>query len=54
MDNPKEANMNIIFNETMTFPTMTFCMSKKQAWSHFNISNTLFDNNPEWDKIVNV
>jgi hypothetical protein len=27
-----------IFNQSMTFPNLTFCMSKRQAWSHFGIN----------------
>ena len=37
-ENPKQANMNMIFNQSMTFPNLTFCMSKRQAWSHFGIN----------------
>ncbi|KAI1716654.1 Amiloride-sensitive sodium channel [Ditylenchus destructor] len=51
---PKEANMNINFNESIVFPNMTFCMSRDQAWSHFKIDNSKIDNNPEWDKEIQL
>lgn len=43
--------MDIIFNDTITFPNMTFCMSKKHAWSHFVINMT---NVTEWNSIIQV
>lgn len=46
--------MNIMFNETITFPSLTFCMSRKQAWSHFDLGNTTTDNTSEWDDIIKV
>lgn len=48
---PKQSEMNIIFNESMTMPNITFCMSKKQAWSHFKIDPK--ESSENWDKIVN-
>ncbi|KJH45505.1 Amiloride-sensitive sodium channel [Dictyocaulus viviparus] len=47
---PKESDMNIVFNESMTMPNVTFCMSKKQAWSHFKINESAPVD--EWDAIV--
>ncbi|KAE9556500.1 hypothetical protein FO519_000194 [Halicephalobus sp. NKZ332] len=47
---PKQSDMNIRFNDSMTMPNITFCMSKKQAWSHFKID--LSENSAAWDKIV--
>uniref|UniRef100_A0A915E437 Amiloride-sensitive sodium channel n=1 Tax=Ditylenchus dipsaci TaxID=166011 RepID=A0A915E437_9BILA len=53
IEDPKEANMNINFNESITFPELTFCMSRDQAWSHFQIDNTtLVDVNPEWEQEI--
>jgi hypothetical protein len=49
MDDPKQADMNIVFNQSMTMPNITWCISKKQAWSHFNLSGA---DNPEWDEAV--
>ena len=46
---PKQADINIIFNETMTMPNITFCMGKNQAYSHFNLSL-----DKTWDKIIDV
>jgi hypothetical protein len=49
MDDPKQADMNIVFNQSMTMPNITWCISKKQAWSHFNLSGA---DDPEWDEAV--
>ncbi|KAK0399741.1 hypothetical protein QR680_003191 [Steinernema hermaphroditum] len=49
-DNPKKADMNIVFNESMTMPNITFCMSRKQAWSHFKINAS--EPSDEWDMTV--
>nr|CAD2145180.1 unnamed protein product [Meloidogyne enterolobii] len=32
----KEIDMKMNFNASMTMPNITFCMSKNNAWSHFN------------------
>ncbi|XGW01769.1 hypothetical protein V3C99_014123 [Haemonchus contortus] len=50
MDEPKESDMNIVFNDSMTMPNVTFCMSKKQAWSHFKLNESASVD--EWDMIV--
>ncbi|KAL3115780.1 hypothetical protein niasHT_007785 [Heterodera trifolii] len=36
--NPKQANMNVKFNGSVTFPNITFCMPRRQAWSHFGVN----------------
>ncbi|VDK82350.1 unnamed protein product [Litomosoides sigmodontis] len=52
MEYPKQSNMNIMFNESMYMPNITFCMSRQQAWSHFPLNNSgLVD---EWDRRVQV
>ncbi|MCP9264489.1 Amiloride-sensitive sodium channel [Dirofilaria immitis] len=37
---PKQSNMNIVFNESMRMPNITFCMTRQQAWSHFILNNS--------------
>ncbi|WKY09809.1 hypothetical protein Q1695_002288 [Nippostrongylus brasiliensis] len=49
-EEPKESDMNIVFNDSMTMPNITFCMSKKQAWSHFKLNES--EPVDEWDAIV--
>uniref|UniRef100_A0AC35TVA4 Amiloride-sensitive sodium channel n=1 Tax=Rhabditophanes sp. KR3021 TaxID=114890 RepID=A0AC35TVA4_9BILA len=49
-ENPKKADMNIMFNETMQLPNITFCLSRDQAWSHFKISKN--DTNEIWDQVI--
>lgn len=49
-DDPKESDMNIVFNDSMTMPNVTFCMSKKQAWSHFKLNESAPVD--EWDMAV--
>uniref|UniRef100_A0A0N4ZXK9 Amiloride-sensitive sodium channel n=1 Tax=Parastrongyloides trichosuri TaxID=131310 RepID=A0A0N4ZXK9_PARTI len=49
-ENPKKADMNIMFNETMGLPNVTFCMSRDQAWSHFKISPNETDK--DWESII--
>ena len=44
--------MNIVFNDSMTMPNVTFCMSKMQAWSHFKLNESAPVD--EWDMIVDV
>ncbi|KAH7730932.1 Protein DEL-6 a [Aphelenchoides avenae] len=48
-EDPKQADMNIVFNQSMSMPNITFCMSKKQALSHFNVSGA---DDKEWDRLV--
>lgn len=48
-DDNRQAKIDIIFNDTVTFPNMTFCMAKKHAWSHFAINMT---NETEWNLII--
>lgn len=50
-ENPKKADMNIMFNETMSLPNVTFCMSRDQAWSHFKPSPNETDS--DWENIIN-
>lgn len=47
---PKQSDMNIVFNESMTMPNITFCMSRAQAWSHFTINPN--ESVQEWNRIV--
>uniref|UniRef100_A0A1I7XKV3 PDZ domain-containing protein n=1 Tax=Heterorhabditis bacteriophora TaxID=37862 RepID=A0A1I7XKV3_HETBA len=49
-EDPKESDMNIVFNDSMTMPNITFCMSKQQAWSHFAINESA--SVTEWDMVV--
>uniref|UniRef100_A0A915N965 Amiloride-sensitive sodium channel n=1 Tax=Meloidogyne javanica TaxID=6303 RepID=A0A915N965_MELJA len=61
---PKRADMSMQFNRTIIFPNITFCMSKRQAWSHFgNFGNssdsgnfssnsTLTTSNKDWNPEV--
>jgi len=63
---PKRADMSMQFNRTIIFPNITFCMSKRQAWSHFgNFGNssdsgnfssnsTLTSSNKDWNPEVEV
>jgi hypothetical protein len=49
-DDPKQSEMNIMFNDSMTMPNITFCMSKKQAWSHFQLDPK--EKTEDWDAKV--
>uniref|UniRef100_A0A914PTN1 Uncharacterized protein n=1 Tax=Panagrolaimus davidi TaxID=227884 RepID=A0A914PTN1_9BILA len=49
-EDPKQSDMNIVFNESMTMPNITFCMSRSQAWSHFAIN--INESTEEWDEII--
>uniref|UniRef100_A0A0N5BGK4 Amiloride-sensitive sodium channel n=1 Tax=Strongyloides papillosus TaxID=174720 RepID=A0A0N5BGK4_STREA len=51
LENPKKADMNIMFNETMSLPNVTFCMSRDQAWSHFKPSPN--DTDADWENYIN-
>ncbi|EYB86067.1 hypothetical protein Y032_0286g1405 [Ancylostoma ceylanicum] len=51
-EEPKQSDMNIVFNDSMTMPNVTFCMSKQQAWSHFKLNESAPVD--EWDMIVDV
>lgn len=42
--------MNIMFNESMTMPNITFCMSRAQAWSHFRLNPN--ETSEEWDNKI--
>ncbi|KAI1701042.1 amiloride-sensitive sodium channel domain-containing protein [Ditylenchus destructor] len=46
----KKAEMEIVFNDSMTFPNMTFCMTKKQAWSHFKLDPN--SSTADWDAAI--
>lgn len=52
MEYPKQSNMNIMFNESMHMPNITFCMSRQQAWSHLPLNNSELAD--EWDTRVEV
>ncbi|CAD5221369.1 unnamed protein product [Bursaphelenchus okinawaensis] len=39
LDDPMKADMNMILNETMTLPNITFCVPTKQVLSHFPNGN---------------
>lgn len=51
-EDPKQADMKVVFNKTMTMPNITFCMGREQSWSHFeaNISEPV----EQWDKNIKV
>lgn len=53
VSDPKDTDFTIVFNESMTMPNITFCMSRQQGMSHFNIDN-LTETPEEWDAIVQV
>ncbi|VDN07710.1 unnamed protein product [Thelazia callipaeda] len=50
MEYPKQSDMNIMFNESMYMPNITFCMSKQQAWSHFTLNGS--GSASEWDEKI--
>ncbi|VDO53189.1 unnamed protein product [Brugia timori] len=50
MEYPKQSNMNIMFNESMNMPNITFCMAKQQAWSHLPLNNSELAD--EWDRRI--
>ncbi|VDN42668.1 unnamed protein product [Gongylonema pulchrum] len=50
-DDPKQTEFKMIFNESMVMPNLTICISKEQAYSHFNLRN-LSSNATAWDLIV--
>ncbi|VDN17542.1 unnamed protein product [Gongylonema pulchrum] len=50
MEYPKQSDMNIMFNDTMQMPNITFCMSRQQAWSHFQLNTSIQAS--EWDEKV--
>ncbi|KAI1720540.1 amiloride-sensitive sodium channel domain-containing protein [Ditylenchus destructor] len=49
-ENPKQSDMNIRFNESMTMPNITFCMSRSQAWSHFRLNTS--ETPEQWDEEI--
>ncbi|KAM3716611.1 Acid-sensing ion channel 1B [Dirofilaria immitis] len=49
---PKQSNMNIVFNESMRMPNITFCMTRQQAWSHFILNNSEMVD--EWDRKIQI
>ncbi|KAL3101894.1 hypothetical protein niasHS_003303 [Heterodera schachtii] len=49
LDDNKETDMFVVFNDTMTMPNITFCISKNHAWSHFKTTNV---SDSEIDDIV--
>uniref|UniRef100_A0A9J2PU91 Amiloride-sensitive sodium channel n=1 Tax=Ascaris lumbricoides TaxID=6252 RepID=A0A9J2PU91_ASCLU len=49
-EQPKQSDMNMVFNESMTMPNITFCMSRTQAWSHFKINSS--EPPEQWDQII--
>ncbi|KAF7639409.1 hypothetical protein Mgra_00001081 [Meloidogyne graminicola] len=49
---PKRADMSMQFNRSITFPNITFCMSKRQAWSHFGADAIQPKEKIKWKKEV--
>ncbi|TMS39213.1 hypothetical protein L596_005776 [Steinernema carpocapsae] len=50
MGTPTKSDMNIVFNESMTMPNITFCMSRPQAMSHFKLNAS--EPTEQWDMII--
>ncbi|KAL3986142.1 Amiloride-sensitive sodium channel family protein [Acanthocheilonema viteae] len=50
LEYPKQSDMNIMFNESMYMPNITFCMSRQQAWSYLPLNNSELAD--EWDRRV--
>ncbi|KAI6236809.1 Amiloride-sensitive sodium channel subunit beta [Aphelenchoides besseyi] len=44
---PKQSDINVVFNDTMTMPNITFCMMRNQAYSHFNLTVDV-----NWDRSI--
>ncbi|KAI6228745.1 Amiloride-sensitive sodium channel subunit beta [Aphelenchoides fujianensis] len=44
---PKQSDINVVFNDSMTMPNITFCMMRNQAYSHFNLSV-----DADWDRRI--
>ncbi|VDM95013.1 unnamed protein product [Thelazia callipaeda] len=51
ISDPKQTAFKMIFNESMSMPNLTFCISKDQAFSHFNLYN-MTELASDWDLIV--
>lgn len=49
-EDQKQSDMNIMFNESMTMPNITFCMSRAQAWSHFRVN--VNETPAKWDALI--
>uniref|UniRef100_A0A914DS04 Uncharacterized protein n=1 Tax=Acrobeloides nanus TaxID=290746 RepID=A0A914DS04_9BILA len=49
-EDPKQADMKIVFNKSIAMPNITFCMSRAQAWSHFHINGS--EAVEEWDESI--
>ncbi|KAI6230704.1 Amiloride-sensitive sodium channel subunit beta [Aphelenchoides fujianensis] len=41
------SDINVVFNDSMTMPNITFCMMRNQAYSHFNLSV-----DADWDQRI--
>jgi hypothetical protein len=52
LENPKQVDMMVIFNETITFPNITICADMKQFSSFFKAANASVLET--WDKDLEV
>ncbi|KAF8385769.1 del-6 [Pristionchus pacificus] len=50
MENGKNSEISMVFNDSMLLPNFTFCISKDQAFSHFTINAS--EPVDEWDRVV--
>ncbi|GMS81608.1 hypothetical protein PENTCL1PPCAC_3783 [Pristionchus entomophagus] len=50
VENGKNSEISMVFNDSMRLPNFTFCISKDQAFSHFTINAT--EAVDEWDRVV--
>jgi hypothetical protein len=46
LENPKQVDMTIVFNETITFPNITICASMRQFAAPFSINASMMKT---WD-----
>lgn len=52
LDNPKQSDLSIRMNETMSLPNITFCVSADMINSHVIIDRNA--NVTEWDLFIDV
>jgi hypothetical protein len=50
--NRKSSEMNMVFNESMKMPNMTFCMPKTLVLGHIKLNDTLLNDVALWDAAV--
>ncbi|GMT12289.1 hypothetical protein PFISCL1PPCAC_3586 [Pristionchus fissidentatus] len=50
LENGKNSEISMVFNDSMHLPNFTFCISKDQAFSHFTINAS--EPVDEWDRVV--